>query len=256
MFSKYRELRLSLIPLWPGQKIPFEKGWTKFCERLPTIQEAASWDKGNFGFGLALGSASNISALDIDSDDIIVLKACKQSPVVKRGKKGETRFFKFCPELSSTKIAGCIDILASGRQTVLPPSTHPDTGQPYFWLTFETLENYKASDLPTLTNEDIIATRRILEPQSLLTYDIGSNNKDSPWQNLTSGQVIAGARNSTLTSIVGGLLRCGLHPKEVYEYVLYLNANKFFPPLEIPEIETVIVSIMKREYKRRTRNLT
>ena len=43
-----------------------------------------------------------------------------------------------------------LDLLAYGRQTVLPPTLHPDTGQPYHWLGSETLETVSIESLPVL----------------------------------------------------------------------------------------------------------
>jgi hypothetical protein len=251
VFTKYRNLNLSLIPVRPGQKKPLEFGWTQFCNRLPTAAEAAAWDRGSYGFGIALGPASKLLAVDIDTDDPNVLNACKISPVRKRGKKGETRFFQFCPEIPSTKIAGCIDILSKGRHTVLPPSIHPDTGQPYVWLTSNTLENFQVSNLPEFRPHDLEAISKKLEPRLETTR----NFQESNWQSIPSGAIGEGARNSKLASLIGGLLRSGLHPRDVFEYVTHLNANKFHPPLQAFELETVMVSIMKREYLRRTSRL-
>lgn len=253
MFLKYRSRNLSLIPLKLGQKRPLLSGWEQFSDRLPTELEARQWDCGNYGFGLVLGPASNLTALDIDSDDPTILNACKQSPVRKRGKKGETRFFKFCSEIHSMKIAGCIDVLAKGRQTVLPPSIHPDTGSPYYWLTNETLENYNVLNLPEFRIHDLVSIQNILEPRSKIKDGSGSisvNNMD--WRSAISRPIFEGTRNTTVTSIIGGLLRSGIHPRDIFEYILYINATKIHPPLEASVLESIMTSIMKREHRRRT----
>lgn len=46
-----------------------------------------------------------------------------------------------------------LDLLAKGRQTVLPPSIHPATGEPYVWLTLDTLESFPVADLPELPDD-------------------------------------------------------------------------------------------------------
>ena len=248
MFSYYQKLNLSLIPIRPGEKRPVEFGWEKYCDRTPTPEEAQRWDQGNFGYGLALGPASGLLALDIDSDDTKILELCKKSPVVKRGNKGETRFFQYCSQIESTKVAGCIDVLARGRQTVLPPSIHPSTGKPYFWITQYTLENYAVGNLPTFTNQDLSELRSALEPHS---FPKASSN----WRQAVTQKIMDGSRNTTVTSIVGGLLRSGLHPKDVFEYAKYLNATKIVPPLETSELQTVMMSLMKRELNRKKRGI-
>jgi hypothetical protein len=53
-----------------------------------------------------------------------------------------------------------LDLLAHGRQTVVPPSIHPDIGQPYHWLGSETLETVPIDALPLLPDNivEILAT--------------------------------------------------------------------------------------------------
>ncbi len=56
--------------------------------------------------------------------------------VAKKGNKGLTRFLRADPAdpVASAKLAGVLDVLSDGRQTVLPPSAHPATGREYHWL--------------------------------------------------------------------------------------------------------------------------
>ena len=42
-----------------------------------------------------------------------------------------------------------------GTQSVVPPTIHPDTGQPYHWLTPDTLEDTPLSDLPELPADPV-----------------------------------------------------------------------------------------------------
>jgi hypothetical protein len=153
MFSKYRELGLALIPLAKGQKNPIVKEWDRFSQALPTEAECDLWDRlweqGHRNVGIVLGKASGVVFLDIDSDDPRILAAAPPSPVRKRGKKGESRAFKYRDGIE-LKHYPCLDILSNGSQSVLPPSIHPDTRQPYVWLTPDTLENFSVSDLPEL----------------------------------------------------------------------------------------------------------
>ena len=71
----------------------------------------------------------------------------------KAGAKGETRFY-YGPGIASQSwsIDGkrVVEIIGPGRQTVLPPTIHPDTGEPYRWLTPDTLEDLRPQDLPLL----------------------------------------------------------------------------------------------------------
>src|SRR5262249_25475564 len=78
--------------------------------------------------------------------------------VKKVGQKGETRFY-YGPDVPSRSwnIAGrrVCDIIADGRQTVLPPTIHEKTGQPYRWLG-EPLDAFRPEELPRLP-ADIVA---------------------------------------------------------------------------------------------------
>jgi hypothetical protein len=147
-FTRYLERGFSVIPVYLKGKNPAIAAWQEFCERLPTPDQAALWDRGNYNIGLACGPASGVVALDIDSDDKSILNACPQSPVVRRGAKGEVRFFKWRPDITSQSIPQ-IDILSAGRQVVLPPSIHP-SGTQYTWISPDTLETIDKDDLPDL----------------------------------------------------------------------------------------------------------
>lgn len=113
-------------------KRPIIKGWQKYCSSMPSDIEYASFNKAK-NIGICLGKASGLVALDIDTDDQKVLTACPKSPLVKRGKKGETRFFRYNGERPLKKHDIGIEILSEGNQTVIPPSVHPDTKKEYIW---------------------------------------------------------------------------------------------------------------------------
>jgi hypothetical protein len=46
-----------------------------------------------------------------------------------------------------------VDLIGPGRQTVLPPTIHPDTAKPYRWLTAETLDDLAPEELPVLPGD-------------------------------------------------------------------------------------------------------
>lgn len=229
MFNKYRELGLSLIPVISGQKRPVESEWSRFCERLPTEEEAERWDsQGHQSFGLALGPAGGVLAVDIDSDDAKVLNAVKTSPLRKRGKKGETRFFRFHPDVPSTKVAGCIDILGHGRQTVMPPSMHPD-GFRYQWLTPDTFEDFQVKDLPLFTIDDLSDLRRALEPERFEAGESASAElTGGPWTNSDPTRKSPTGSHDRLKRIANAMISRGASPDEaVRELIRFDNENHF-----------------------------
>ncbi len=83
----------------------------------------------------------------IDVDDPEIWKAIADlvpvTPHVKRGNRGFTLIYSVHPTdpVRRTKTfierfqkKMLLEVLADGRQTVLPPSIHPETGKPYEWL--------------------------------------------------------------------------------------------------------------------------
>ena len=48
-----------------------------------------------------------------------------------------------------------VELLLHGTQSVVPPTIHPDTGQPYRWLTPDTLEDTPLGDLPELPADPV-----------------------------------------------------------------------------------------------------
>jgi hypothetical protein len=69
----------------------------------------------------------------------------------KRGRRGLTLFG--CDPTGTIRtqhIGGLVDVLATGAQTVLPPSVHPDIGRPYIWVGGHSLTDIRPENLPVL----------------------------------------------------------------------------------------------------------
>lgn len=131
---KYYEMGLNVIPV--QGKVPIIQAWQAYSTSPMTDGEFDNFEikfqTGNIGIGLVLGEASKVIALDIDTDDKKILDSLPKSTCVRRGKKGEVRFFKWRAGLSNKSIKGVLDFMVTGRQVVLPPSVHPD-GMNYVW---------------------------------------------------------------------------------------------------------------------------
>lgn len=230
MFSKYRELGLALIPLKPNSKAPLLDAWTQFCDRLPTEEESDKWERFYSGcYGLACGPASGVMWVDIDSDDPKVLDAVKPSPVRKRGRKGESRAFRFNPDIPSCKVAGIIDILAHSRQTVLPPTVHPETGKPYVWVTPDTLENFSVSDLPEFTPDDLSDLCRTLEPEKFDVGDSTSVPLQGPFFNDDPKRRCPHGSHDRLKRIVSAIIARGASPDEAVRELLRYDEENHRP---------------------------
>lgn len=162
--SQLLDKHLSFIPILPGEKRPgaYIRGawggfndWAQYAERMPTLIETAEWcGWPNAGVGLVTGKVSGVVALDFDtnmhllSDHIKDLTfSCK-----KIGARGFTSFFKFNGETNRKWIYNnetVLELLSTGRQTVLPPTMHPN-GSPYCWENGKTLLNIDLVELPDL----------------------------------------------------------------------------------------------------------
>lgn len=162
------------LPIMPGGKAPGSysvsgwrpmQGWSEYCDRAPTPDEIGAWERWpSAGVGIALGRG--VIAVDIDRDDLIepIKAALPAHSIAKRGKKGLTLFFRG----DTTKIRSrafkidgstVLDLLARGKQTVVPPSIHPETGVPYVDEGFFGLTDTPVDELPELPDnvEELIA---------------------------------------------------------------------------------------------------
>jgi len=170
----------SVIPVFPGRKVPGSYSmkewwctseWQRWCDRLPTEIELEIWDTWPDA-GICVPLSHSLKVIDIDTDDPAMMAAVQavlpDSEVKKRGAKGFSAFYRGSPAIVSAPFSvgktRVVDLLAYGRQTVLPPTIHPDTGQPYHWLGSETLESVSIDSLPLLPDNIAELLAAALEP--------------------------------------------------------------------------------------------
>lgn len=188
---KYYERDIPCVPIKYKEKYPVVQAWQD-----PSTHQYAEWENAyaGCGIGILLGKCSGVIAVDIDKDE--ALFKVPMSPVVKRGAKGETRFFRYNGEQASKRHDLGIEILSTGNQTVMPPSIHP-SGSAYKWTSQATLEDFDLDELP------------ILDPAFLKSLGIVQN------------QVTEG-RHNTLIKFMGGKISDAMDReqaiKEVFEY--------------------------------------
>ena len=162
----------SAIPCRPDSKVPGiftpfgawknQLDWTQYCERLPVDIEVELWSTWpDAGVCIALGGEHGLIAVDIDTDDPAIVAAIEAalgdlSFVQKAGRKGFTLFYRAGPAVVSRAFSingeRVLDLLCKGKQTVIPPTIHKDTGEPYRWLS-GTLEHVAPENLPVLPDE-------------------------------------------------------------------------------------------------------
>lgn len=111
------------------------------------------------GVGILLGNS--LVAVDVDFTDrfkvaavAAVLDRLPGVAVRRVGKKGFAAFMRLAPGCvppAAFHVGGQkVEFLHAGRQAVLPPSVHPDTQQPYYWTTDDTLEDTPLDALQVL----------------------------------------------------------------------------------------------------------
>jgi hypothetical protein len=169
------------LPIGPGTKAPHRfmpskkefvlfVGWQERPARLTTPQP-------NAGIGVRLGAG--IVGLDYDNEDaaLRVSEAIGGSLVNKAGATAWTEFYRASFSVPSENFVNddgelMLQVLSDGRQTVIPPSVHPDTGKPYRWTNGRSLYDTSLNELPELPadyRERIIA----------LGYKVGGKKKAS-----------------------------------------------------------------------------
>ena len=76
------------------------------------------------------------------------------STALKEGARGVTMLYRSPVPIASRNFMvngiPVMQVLADGRQTVLPPTIHPDTNRPYTWGSKFTLYNTHVNELPLL----------------------------------------------------------------------------------------------------------
>ncbi|HZZ23668.1 MAG TPA: AAA family ATPase [Roseiarcus sp.] len=187
----------SAIPIEPMGKRPdafLGTEWQRFCNRLPTQLEVDIWSKRPVGVGVALGAASRgLVVIDIDVEDVDVIEAIESrwpSTVRKVGRTGYSAFYWASPAVrarSFRRSSGGVDLLAHCRQSVVPPSIHPVTREPYRWLTPRTLENTIIDALPMLPDDVAAQLAEALEPFGYTApverepFDHSAGGGDNEW---------------------------------------------------------------------------
>jgi len=192
----YVEAGYSPIPIRPGKKAPGFSvsdvprdfpGWQRFCQEQPSAHELALWSVANVqaGIGLALGY-NNVVAIDIDIPDgpifDMLVEMLPSTEWAKIGSKGLTVFARTEEPIKPRKFKihvdenwnptppeeggsprAVLEFLAFGNQTVIPPTIHPDTNQPYRWVN-EPLSMCPAQNLPVLPASFLDDVKAALEP--------------------------------------------------------------------------------------------
>jgi hypothetical protein len=243
------------IPIMPGSKRPGElkrgewigkENWREeYSRRLPSRFEIQVWSHSSAGVCVVTGPGSKHTvAIDIDTDDVATKAAIESAlpptTVRKRGAKGETLFYRG-PDIAESKSwnigkSRVCDLIGPGRQTVLPPTIHPDTNQPYLWTGPDALEDVDPADLPEITPAHIEAIGPALapfgwkaEPERPARPAAGYTRDDSdPWKRLNDKAIA----NLDAWVPALNLYRCQRVRAGGYEAVAVWRASNTGNPIE------------------------
>jgi hypothetical protein len=141
----YRAAGYRVVPIAPGTKYPgVHQGFGSYIALVGWPTSHVTDPQPGAGLGLICGNP--LVAADIDTDDeamgvelIDALTDDGGTTITKVGKRGQTLLLRPPPDTTvrSRKFlingATAFEMLADGRQTVLPPTSHPDLKQPYKW---------------------------------------------------------------------------------------------------------------------------
>jgi hypothetical protein len=241
--ARLAERGYAAIPIIPGTKRPGLDNW---AAHSPTQAERDKWAKSGAGVGVVCGAPSNhLIGVDIDVDDpdikAAIIGVIPRTTVIKMGQKGETRFYRG-PAIVDSKswnkgerpnqVRLC-HLIGPGRQTLLPPTIHPDTKQPYRWIGPDALEDVDPVDLPELTPAHIEAISKALEPFGYRAepehapLESGDTDSDKPHRRLNN-QAFA-----NLGAWVPALNLCRCRPTaQGYEAVAEWRASNTGRPIE------------------------
>lgn len=154
---------LSLVPLTPKSKKPYGKTWTTFTDSVKAVEFFNEHE--DCGIGVNLG-VSRICSADLDWPEAVALieqeygfkfgDLVADNPTIKG--KALRIMFKMPADIDlgycklnwidkKGKSRTVFELRASkpedNRQDVLPPSIHPETGEPYEWVTSPSKVNLK-----------------------------------------------------------------------------------------------------------------
>jgi hypothetical protein len=141
----YRAAGYRVVPIAPGTKYPgVHQGFGSYIALVGWPTSHVTDPQPGAGIGLICGDP--LIAADIDTDDeglgvelIDALTDGSGTSITKAGKRGQTLLLRPPPDVKvrSRKFlingATAFEMLAEGRQTVLPPTIHPDLKAPYRW---------------------------------------------------------------------------------------------------------------------------
>ena len=187
--AEYVLHRMALCPVAAGSKGPRSRGWNELVNAITDPATAAGLTD---GLGL-LHAYSGTMALDIDNESEAAawllsrginlgrMTSAQDAVAINSGRSGKAKLLfrlpQGTPPVETVKVSGANGMVLEFRcatrdgrsdQDVLPPSIHPNTGQPYEW---GGLGNWRK--IPTIPDSLLRVWRGELEKRRAQTIDFG-----------------------------------------------------------------------------------
>lgn len=241
---EYARRGWSVIPVRAREKIPLV-AWEPYQSRRPAEAEIEAWFRKwpDANIGVVTGEISNLVVLDVDpqhggTESLRELEerngALPQTVQAVTGGGGRHLYFAhpLYPLRNRAGLAPGLDLRAEGGMVVAPPSVHP-SGRAYQWMTGCEPGKCELASMPLWLLR--LATGSMSGRGRSLDY----------WRTLLRNGVDEGARNTTIASLAGYLLRLGLDPAVTSELLLCWNRVLCRPPLGDDEVARTVASISR-----------
>jgi len=174
----YRSLDWSVFPIRYGEKRPRVR-WKGLQECLPDRNQVGDWFGcwPEDGIAVALGPLSGLLAIDVDGQEAHAelcnrLGTLPVTPAVKSGNPDPHRYHLFFqhPAGLETRAKATpwhpqLEFRGHGGYVVLPPSRH-ESGQRYFWMPGQSLEDVPLASVPDAILESLRTEDRRRRPSA------------------------------------------------------------------------------------------
>jgi len=220
----------------PGKHPRTIHGVTSATTR-PNVLRAwwARWPEANIG----IATGGRVVVLDVDGDAgraAVARRPMPATPVVETG-RGWHHYYATSHELPSRiALLPGVDVRGRGGYVVAPPSLHA-AGHQYACLVSLPLDEAPLAPAPEWLIKLVDAAP---VPRS-----------STQWRSVISLGAGEGARNATIASLAGRLLRSGVDDMVALELLLAWNEARCRPPLGYAEVERTVASIARAEARRR-----
>lgn len=231
----FKASKIACIPAARDRKGPVISGWTDYTKREPSLEELRKWRKDfpEHNICLPLGHTTNLIAIDIDINEERnpelfqkVHEIFNYTTLQKKGKKGQTLFFRFSGEDKKQFKDGsgnlAVELLSTGNTTDIPPSIHVDTKKPYLWVGKSDLETPNiVNKLPYLKPASITELVKVLNEDKTKSQQSETFGREEKLKKICIAELNKG---TTVNKVVSKLLK---YDKDNHSPTYFTDKSEF-----------------------------